>query len=154
MEMMRRLFPVFIMGFALTSLLLYRFGDSGTVPYKDLSDYRDRLAANVEDLTALNGKLTTELNGLKEDPETTAVLARDLGLYTETDRVIRLEGRNPPLVSYQAGNLLRLPKQKESANPFLKTAGLGLVGIVTALSLVLRGVSAKRRRHDTRGRKR
>jgi cell division protein FtsB len=144
MKTMRRLFPLLAIGFTVASLLIYWFGDYGVVALRSLAQYRDRLHANVENLTALNLELTTELSSLRTDPERTEVLARDLGLYNGNDRVIRLEKTSSRSTFFEVGNILKLSASKAARNPFLKILGFCSVGIFVAF-LIIRSTRGSRK---------
>ena len=73
---MRYLFPVLIVVFIIASALIFFFGDSGLTAYGNLDRYREKLAANVEDLRQRNNELTADLTSLRNGSERTIVLAR------------------------------------------------------------------------------
>jgi cell division protein FtsB len=140
---MRRLLPIFAAGFAIASLLIYFFGDSGLFAYRSLDGYRQALAANVEELQARNAKLSQELAALRDDPQRSLVLARKIGLYQAGDEVVKLEGFALPSVSNEVGALLRLRKSKTSRNVIFKATGIGVSGLLAGFALVA-GLRRKR----------
>ena len=132
---MRRLLPIFVAGFAVASVLIYFFGDSGLFAYRRLDGYRQALGANVEDLQVRNAKLTQDLDALRDDPLRNLVLARKIGLYQAGDEVVKLEGFALPSTSNEVGALLRLRKSKTSRNVIFKATGIGISGLLAALAL-------------------
>ncbi len=148
--MRRILFPLAV-GFLFSSLLIYFFGDSGIVAYRAMAAYRESLNANVGSLISLNDRLKGELDGLQEDPWKLEVLAGELGLYREGDRVIRLEGTAASPVTYEAGNLLKLSRRNVTRNPMLKAAGLGLAVFIGIFSLTAARARRKREHGSFRG---
>jgi cell division protein FtsB len=145
---MRRLLLLCFIGFIAASLAVLFFGDSGVTAYRALEAYRNRLSANVDTLTDLNGRLTDDLENLKGDPNRIEVLARELGLFKDGDRVVKLEGGLAPRVSYQVGNLLRFPRQREGRGATMKTVGAGVTSLLAALFLVLHVLFNKRGNRD------
>jgi cell division protein FtsB len=145
---MRRLFGILFAAFIVATLAIFWFGDTGIFAYRGLSAYRDRLAANVASLSSLNETLSDELASLQDDPERVEVMARDLGLFKDGDRVIRLTGADPHRVSYEVGNLLKLAKPKEPRTPWLKTSLAGAAAVACALLVLLRGIRRKKGAHD------
>ncbi len=148
--MRRLLFPL-AAGFLLSSLLIYLLGDSGIVAYRAMTAYRESLRANVGSLISLNDRLKGELDDLQEDPWKLEVLAGELGLYREGDRVIRLEGTAASPVTYEVGNLLKLSRRKVARNPILKAAGLGLAALIGMFSLAAARSRRKREHGAFRG---
>jgi cell division protein FtsB len=141
---MRRLLPIFVAGFAVASILIYFFGDSGLVAYRRLDGYRQALAANVVNLQERNTKLTQELAALRDDPQRSLVLARRIGLYRAGDEVVKLEGFALPTSPNEVGALLKLRKSKTSKNVIFKATGIGISGLLAGFAL-----AASRRRKRT-----
>ena len=139
---MRRFALIAIIGFILTSVLIYFFGDSGIIEFRSLERYRVLLARNNEALKRTGENLFAELASLKGSSERTIVLARQIGLYREGDEIIRFE--NPPsrAESYEVGNLLRLRADGDRRNPMLKAVG---IGVRASLGLVARAALQGRR---------
>ncbi len=148
---MRKLLPVFILGFAAASLLVLGFGDSGLLAYRSLASYRDALESNLQSLTAVSEKLTAELDSLQNGAGRTEVLARDVGLYREGDQVIRLEPGPSKRAFLDVGRFVRAPRRGEPRNPLLKGLGIGLAASLSMLFLVLRRLSRVRKRNEGRG---
>ncbi len=141
---MRRLLPIFAVGFIIASLLIYVFGDSGLFEYRRLDSYRRSLEANVEKLQERNAGLTKDLGGLRDDPERSLVMAREIGLYQAGDEVIRLEGGTRGAVSYEVGDLIRLRRSHAARNTIFKVTGLGISCLLVALAFL--GAQAARRK--------
>jgi cell division protein FtsB len=148
---MRRLFPILILVFAVSSLVIFFLGDSGVLSHDDLAGYRDRLAANVVDLEARNAQLQATLKQLRDDPSTTRVLARDLGLFEPGDAVVRIEGLSNRSQVNAVGDLLRYRKGPDARNAMIKTVGLGISVVLLAWGL-LRSITGKRRLDAGQGR--
>jgi cell division protein FtsB len=148
---MRRILSFALLAYAVGSLLVYVFGDSGVTAIGRLEDYHARLERNVKDLDALNRSLQAELASLRDDPRRTEVLARDLGLYRTDDHVLRLEGAPSTVERYEVGTLLRLKAPRRDRGPWLKTAGLG-VGVLAGLVAFLLGRRTRRPLHGARRR--
>ncbi len=145
---MRRILFFAAIGFSLSALLIYFFGDSGLSSYRSLDEYRGRLAANVEELGALNAKLSGELEYLKSSPSAVKTMAGGLGLYGKDDYVIRLEDPAARRVSYDAGKLLRLPKRKEVKSYSFKIMGAGLALFLAFGAFLLHGIARKKAARD------
>ncbi len=148
---MRRLFPVLIVVFSVSSLLIFLFGDSGVMAHDDLASYRARLAANVADLEERNAELEARLKQLRGDPETERVLARDLGLYEPGDEVIRIEGRQAPSEVNAVGDLLRYRGGSPARSSVIKAAALGLSLLLLGRAVFL-SLAARRRTNAGPGR--
>jgi hypothetical protein len=149
-EGMRRLLPVFTIGFAISSLLVFLLGDSGLRAYGRLAAYRVELEDNVERLSSIHSRLENELSGLEAGSETSVVLAREIGLYREGDRVIRIEGGTGKRAASDVGSLIRLTRQERRADPALKGVGLGIIAAGCAAFLVVGKALRARGRNDRR----
>ncbi len=145
---MRRLLPIFIVGFTVASVLIYFFGDSGLVAYSRLDDYRRQLAANVDKLQTRKATLASDLANLRDDPERSLVMARGIGLYRGGDEVLRLEGLARPTVSNEVGDLLRLQRHAASRNNIFKAIGIGVSLVLAGLTFV-RSRASRRNRQGT-----
>jgi len=143
---MRRLVPIFLAGFIVASVLIYFFGDSGLVAYWHLEDYHQQLAANVDKLQARETILASELANLRDDPERSLVMARDIGLYRGGDEVVKLEGLARPAVSNEVGDLLKLRRSKSSRNIIFKATGIAFSGFLAVFGAVSGRFSRRRRR--------
>jgi cell division protein FtsB len=147
---MRYLFPVLIVVFIIASALIFLFGDSGLTAYGNLDRYREKLAANVEDLHQRNTLLTADLNSLRKGSERAVVLARSIGLYRSGDEVVKLEGRPTHGEPTAIGNLVKLRKTSDARNSVFKSAAMG----ISAILLAYAGISirrSRRRAHDSPG---
>jgi cell division protein FtsB len=144
---MRRLSPILIVIFLVASVLIYLFGDSGVLAFKDLESYRRRLALNVESLQQRNRNLTAELADLKGNAELNIVLARRLGLYRPGDAVLKLEGPSTRVEHYVVGDLLKLKKSGDARSAVVKTVAICLSILLTAYVLF----SARASRRKLRG---
>jgi cell division protein FtsB len=144
MNMTRKaLFPL-VAGFVFSSVLLYFLGDAGVVEYRAMNAYKESLKANVGSLALLNDRLKGELKALRDDPWKLEILAGELGLYRDGDKVVRLEEPASTNVSYEAGNLLRLAARRGARNPILKAAGLGFWALLAGISFA----AARRRKRE------
>ncbi len=143
---MRRLLVIAFPGFVIASLLIWTFGDSGLLAYRRLDDYRQRLAANVEKLQSRNSRLTGDLADLRHDPETSLVMARQIGLYRAGDEVVKIDGIPGQTRPYEVGDLIRLPKSKASRNAIFKATGIGISCVLAVLTF-LASRTARRDRH-------
>lgn len=131
-------------GFVLSSLLIFLFGDSGLTASADLEAYRGRLASNVARLHALNGNLAAEARLVEDDPDTIRVMARGVGLYAPEERVIRIRGYGSSS-SYEVGDLLRYRIRDGGRTRSFKILGVLLPLAMAALSVVLHLLQARRR---------
>jgi hypothetical protein len=148
---MRRLTALAFLAYAVASLLVFCFGDSGLTAWGRLDAFRARLEANVRELEDLNRSLQAELASLRDDPRRTEVLARELGLYRGDDRVLRIEGAGTAPRPYEVGALLRLRRDRFERGPWLKTAGLAAALLAGALAFLL-GRRGRRTAHGPRRR--
>jgi len=142
---MRRLLPIFVAGFAIASVLIYFFGDSGLIAYQRLDGYRQALAANIADLQARNEKLTQDLESLQDDPQRSLVLARKIGLYQAGEEVVKLEGFPRSTTSNEVGALLKLTKSRGSRNVIFKATGICISVALAALAFVAGRTSRRKR---------
>ena len=122
---MRRLVPIGFAAFALASLGIFFFGDSGLGAYEGMKRYEDSLAANVEALKQHNLVLKARLQKLKTDRDSNIVLARDIGMYEPGDAVVKMAGRPLRGEIYAMGDLLKRRKSNSDRNTAFKEAGLG-----------------------------
>jgi hypothetical protein len=97
----------------------------------------------VENLDAIGVRLDAELAGLRDSSAGTEVLAREIGLFREGDRVIRVQGGPDRHGFQEVGKLVRPPRQGSPRDPVLKGAGLGLAVLLSALLVVLRRLLRK-----------
>ena len=148
---MRRLFPIFILVFIIASLAILLFGDSGIFAFGRLEGYRDSLAANVGALKERHASLETELAQLKENRETTVVLARSLGLYEPGDKVVKLEGTGTRNEVYAMGDLIRRTAPQADRSAILKSvAGIAAALLIFALFLLARTPGGRKVGHRGR----
>lgn len=143
---MRRLLPIFFAGFAIASICIYFFGDSGLLAYGRLDGYRQALAANVESLQARNASFTGDLAALRDDPQRSLVMARDIGLYQAGDEVVKIEGFAPAAISNEVGALLKLRKSTTSRNTIFKATGIGISGLLAAFAAAAARASRRKGR--------
>ena len=134
---MRRLFPIGFAAFALASLGIFFFGDSGLGAYQGMKHYEDSLAANGEALKERNLALESRLQKLKTDRESNIVLARDIGMYEPGDAVVKMTGRPLRGEIYAMGDLLKRRKSDSERNSAFKEAALcaALVFLLAAFLL-------------------
>jgi cell division protein FtsB len=147
---MRRLLPILVVLFLVASLLIYFFGDSGLLAYRDLDIYRQHLAANVENLQQRSMALQAELTSIKDDPERTKVMARRIGFYGPGDEVVKLEGLPPRVERYAVGDLLKLKKGNEAKSAVVKAIAVCLSALF-GVSALLAARTARRKVHDRQG---
>jgi cell division protein FtsB len=134
---MRRLFPLLIVVFAIASLAIFIFGDSGIIAYGRLEHYRESLAANVEALNARHDALEKELTQLKTNRESTIALARSLGLYQQGDRIVQLEGRVEKSEVYAMGDLLRMTPSNGGRSAVVKLIACIVAALLVAAAFIL-----------------
>jgi cell division protein FtsB len=142
---MHRLLPIFVAGFTIASALTYFFGDSGLLAYRRLDGYRQALTANVQALKARNTELTKELASLRENPQRSLVLAREIGFSQPGDEVVKLEGVADPGIPNEVGALLKMRKSKASRNVIFKATGMGISVILAAFAVVAGRASRRKR---------
>jgi len=141
---MSRLVPIGIAAFIAASLGIFFFGDSGVSAFGGLSTYERDLEANIEALKLRNQDLQGDLDQLKNDPGRVRVLARDIGLYSPGDSVVKIVGRPQKPESYAVGDLLHLRRAEPTGNAMFKETALGVVAAV--LVVVFFAALAARRR--------
>jgi cell division protein FtsB len=147
---MRRIFPLLVVIFVAASVLIFCFGDSGLLAYRDLEKYKKELAANVAALEERNHKLDAELESERTSQERTAVLARSIGLYRPGDKVVRLEGRQPRAELYAVGDYLKMSKKDESRSAVLKAIAAAVAAFVVAFAFVA-SRAGRRKPHGSPG---
>jgi len=143
---MSRLVPIGIAAFVAASLGIFFFGDSGVSAFGGLSRYEKSLEANVESLKLRNQELQAELQELKNDPDRVKVLARDIGMFSPGDTVVKIVGRQPRPESYAVGDLLRMRRPEPTGNVMFKEAALGGVAAVLVVAFFAT-VVARRKAH-------
>jgi cell division protein FtsB len=141
---MRRLLPISFAAFALASLGIFFFGDSGLGAYQGMLRYERSLAANVEVLRQHNHQLEARLEKLKTDRESNIVLARDIGMYEPGDAVVRLEGRPPRSETYAMGDLLRMRKVATERNAAFKEAALSFAFMFMLTSVIATRIARRK----------
>jgi cell division protein FtsB len=144
---MRRLLPALVLGFTVSSLLVFWLGDSGVASYRSLARYRAGLQANVGELGAANARLRSELAGLDAAARSPEVLAREIGLYREGERVVRIEGAPSQRPFMDVGRLVRRQRETGTRSALLKGAGLALALALSVLALI----RARQTRQGSRG---
>jgi hypothetical protein len=148
---MRRLLPIGFAAFALASLGIYFFGDSGLSAYAGTLRYEKSLAANVEALRQRSLLLEARLEKLKTDRDSIVILAHDIGLFEPGDEVVRLAGRPPRTEIYAMGDLLKMRKAEGDRNAAFKEAALAFA-LVSLLAAVLAARIGRRRADGARRR--
>lgn len=135
------------LGFVFRSVLLFFWGNGGLADYGKVSEYKELLQANIEELKGINDGLRRELESLSSDPERVVLQARELGYFRPQERVFRIAGRQQEGSYYALGKLLRAAPQPEHKDWLLKLAGLAIPVV-----LYLFGLFRKRRKgHENRG---
>ncbi len=121
-------------------------GRTGIIAQRGLETERDRLAANMEELRAINGELEGSIIALRTDADTITVRARELGYGRPDERFVRIVG--VPAAGRRvatAGNLLTAVRPVGIPNSTLRViaivAGLSTYGLVS-----MAGLSRRRRR--------
>jgi cell division protein FtsB len=122
---MRRLFAIGFAAFALASLAIFFFGDSGLSAFRGMSQYALSLTANVEALKQRNQDLEARLQKLRTDRQSIVVLAREVGMYEPGDAVVKLVGRPPSSENFAMGDLLRMRKADAGRNASFKETAIG-----------------------------
>ena len=145
---MSRLVPIGIAAFIAASLGIFFFGDSGVSAFGGLSRYEQGLQVNVEALKQRNQDLQAELDRLKNDPERVRVLARDIGLYSPGDTVVKVVGRAARPESYAVGDLLHLRRPEPTGNAMFKETALGAVAAVLVIGFFV-AVASRRKANGT-----
>jgi cell division protein FtsB len=148
---MRHLLLIPILVFAIASSLIFFCGDSGMLAFRSLEAYKSRLAANVASLQQRNRALSAELSSLRDDPERSIVLARDLGMYRSGEEVVRLVGVAPRSTLYTVGDLLRMRKPSDTRSAIFKGTAVGLAAFLLAYALIFARAS-KGKAHESGGR--
>lgn len=147
---MSRLVPIGIAAFVAASLGIFFFGDSGVCAFGGLSRYEQGLQVNVEALRQRNQDLQAELDRLKNDPESVRVLARDIGMYSPGDTVVKIVGRPTKSESYAVGDLLHLRRAEPTGNAMFKQTALGVVAAVLVIALFAALASRRRANGSSR----
>ncbi len=108
MRAMRLLRPALCLYAGLVLSICYTtvFGSMGAREYALLERRARALEANLRSLERVNQELTEELRSLSSDPETIALLARDLGYYRRGDRRVAVQGLPLPSGGRAVGTLV------------------------------------------------
>lgn len=133
---MRHLLLIPILVFAIASSLIFFCGDSGVLAYRSLDAYRRSLAANVASLQERNKALSAELASLRDNPERSIVLARELGLYRPGDTAVKLVGVPRRSTMYAVGDLQRMRKPADTRSAIFKGTAVGLVVLLLAFAVI------------------
>lgn len=91
MKSLKFLLPVFL-GIIVYTVLSVCIGPRGLWAMRQLAGERQRLAANLESLRAINEDLDARFQSLSADPDTISVYAHELGYVADDERLIRLAG--------------------------------------------------------------
>lgn len=81
-------------GLAVYSIGSFVYGSTGIISMAYLTDQRDRLINNLEELDLIHQSLTYSVDALRYDRDTLEVLARDLGYGRSEEEFIRIPGTN------------------------------------------------------------
>jgi cell division protein FtsB len=150
---MRNLLLIVVLVFAIASSLIFVCGDSGVLAFRSLESYKRSLGANVASLQERNRALTAELSSLRDDPERSMVLARDLGLYRTGEEVVKLVGVAHRSTLYTVGDLLRMRKPTDTRSAIFKGAAVALAVLLLAYGVIsARGAAVRRGFGPSRGR--
>ena len=91
MNVLKYLFALWVGVLAYTSLCII-FGATGISAYRQLSQERNKHVENIENIKNINRELEDTLNSLLYDVDTMAVLAREQGYASPSERFIRIVG--------------------------------------------------------------
>ncbi len=131
---------------AVYGLMAITVGRTGIIAQRGLETERDRLAANMEKLRAINGELEGSIVALRSDADTIAVRARELGYGRPDEQFVRIVG--VPAAGRRmatAGNLLTAVRPVGVSNSTLRIIAL-ISGLSTYGFATMAGLSRRRRR--------
>ena len=87
---LQRLFYCAVAGLGGAAAITLMAGESGRIAFRAAAEYRDRLAAGIDDLQSAHARLQRELELLQSDAEVVRLAARELGYYRPGETVVSI----------------------------------------------------------------
>ena len=149
---MRLLRPALCLYLGLVLSIAYTtaFGTMGMSEYSRLQVRARTLEENLAALERINKGLTEELRSLSSDPETVALLARDLGYYRRGERRVAVQGLPLSVEGRTVGRLVTTEDRRPARESALR---LALFLLPLAVHALLR-IGGREIRHGDTARRR
>jgi cell division protein FtsB len=110
------------------------YGPVGLQSYQELSEYKQRLSANVEALESRSAELQAEADAYRTNAERLTVAARAIGYFEPNTGLVRIEGFSPERRSIAAGTLVQQRPAPPDRLPMIRWISLGF-GVAVYLLL-------------------
>ena len=145
----------FIITTVYLSLFIYMaasafWGDTGYQAYQELESYKERLAANVNELETINQNLKMQCQALGSAEEM-LLQARTLGLVSKQERVIIIDTASSRIHNYDLGG--RYSSNIKDYNRIININNLRIASFAIAIVFALLIYSASVARNGNKSRK-
>jgi len=123
--------PLYAM-FMTFSILSLFFGQTGVVALERLEDRNRTLARNLDDLEIKHNDLMARFSTLRSDPEALVIESRSIGLYRNSDYIVRFNRIDSSPLIPDAGGVLNLSPVRKYDETILRvvSAGVGLIALI------------------------
>ena len=137
MKAVRLVLPFYV-GFAVSSMLVFFFGDGGVTDYNRLLVARHALTENLQALKETHEELNRSLEKLTRDAETVGLDARALGYYREGERRLIIEGYSRDSEPDSFGRIVQSPQRDRRNTTLLRVLGFAVPAVLCMLILITR----------------
>ncbi len=144
----RIVLPIFITVFVYAALSGF-FGPKGLYSKKFMETQRDALIAKVNSLNLTGNDLDNHIEDLRNDPDTIAIYAHELGYIYENEGIIKLAGFNSELSKMlNPGAPLKISQPHFISDYICKTISFsfGIIVIICEMLVVRKKYAYKKER--------
>ena len=145
MKMSHRVGIAVFAGFVIYTLLIFVWGDSGTIRLSELRSHRDRLAENITDLEEINNELLFERDSLLHDATEVELRARSLGYRRSGEVKITLPTTGRKNGGRTLGAYIRRKETEGRGHLLFRVIGC-VIGSVAFAATFIFGKNGKRTR--------
>jgi cell division protein FtsB len=147
----RRLFPAAAAGFFAYCALSVLLGPVGLTAYAAAEKRMTAMEANLEALSSINKRLSSELESLKNDPDRAEAEARSLGYLAKGETAVLMGNSVTGPARIEVGEVLPFADPKTLEDPTIKAISLGIgMAVLAALLTPSFRASGPRRRYRDR----
>lgn len=137
MSRSQRLILSLFIGFIVSHILTFFFGESGYIALQQIKGYENRLIQNNTELANTNRSLAYQLHRLQSDPELIQLYARKLGYFKGDEYTIRIEGIQRENNFYSVGKMIKPPKKSGEKKPLIRSISCGVtIGFYLLLGMM------------------
>lgn len=117
------------------------FGTGGILQYNKLTEYKNELSSNIEELDGINKDLYIESEKLIHNSDDIKIKARELGWFDHNEGIIVVKGFNKAKPGYSMGKLLSREKFENNDKTLFR-----LIAILAGVSFYVAAVFSSKSR--------